>query len=284
VTFQLPPVHTVFLAAKLEHKPNRAGRHELDRALTRLENAYPWSAAGLITFVAYGLPYFNRLDPALVDSHMPRLLADPTRWVLEEAAPSPKDVVPGNGITKLRYDVPVVIEDNDVLLTIRGDNADFLKDALAWLQELITRSSIGQRTREHAARHRPRVSDRARCAERPHRRSLVRRGDFANPAPALNTESAFVNPSQVRFTSPPGRRGLPGKPRPWWHGQHTDSHPVRRGGRPVDQAVTAVTGPRRPERYAEGFPLAGSVVLVGATVLGVRDQPPERRKAESHRE
>jgi hypothetical protein len=41
VTFQLPPVHTVFLTAELEHKPNRAGRHELDRALTRLENAYP---------------------------------------------------------------------------------------------------------------------------------------------------------------------------------------------------------------------------------------------------
>jgi hypothetical protein len=100
VTFRLPPVHTVFLTAKLEDKPNRAGRHELDRALTRLENAYPWSAAGLITFVAYGLPYFNRLEPAPVDSHMPRLVSDPTRWVLEEAVPSPKDVVPGNGITK----------------------------------------------------------------------------------------------------------------------------------------------------------------------------------------
>jgi hypothetical protein len=134
VTFQMPPVHTVFLTARLRHKPTRTGRHELDRALTKLENAYPWSAAGLITFVAYGLPYFARLDPTLVGSHMPRLVSDPTRWVLEEAVPSPKDVVPGNGVTKLRYDVPVVIEDNDLLLTIRSDNAEFLKDALAWLR------------------------------------------------------------------------------------------------------------------------------------------------------
>jgi hypothetical protein len=133
VTFQMPPVHTVYLTAKLTHHPNKAGRQVLTRALNQLEKAYPWSAAGLITFVAYGLPYFNRLDQDLVASMMPRLVSDNTRWALEEAVPSPKDVVAGNGITKLRYNVPVVIEGNDLLMMLRSDNAAFLQDATQWL-------------------------------------------------------------------------------------------------------------------------------------------------------
>ena len=37
------------------------------------------------------------------------------------------------GVTKLRYPVPVVIESNDMLLTLRSDHAPVLSDALAWL-------------------------------------------------------------------------------------------------------------------------------------------------------
>jgi hypothetical protein len=133
ITYQMPPVHTVFLTAQLKRTPTKADRTELKRALTKLENAYPWGAEGLVTYAAYGVPYFNRLDPDLVASHMPHLLSDPTRYALEEAVPSPKDIVGGNGITKLRYPVPVVIEDNDLLLTLRSDNANFLQDALKWL-------------------------------------------------------------------------------------------------------------------------------------------------------
>ena len=48
--------------------------------------------------------------------------------------PGPTDVSPGHpGSTKLRYHVPVVIESNDMLLTLRSDHAPFLSDALAWL-------------------------------------------------------------------------------------------------------------------------------------------------------
>jgi hypothetical protein len=65
---------------------------------------------------------------------MPKLASDPTRWALEEAVPSPKDVVAGNGITKLRYNVPVAIEDNDMLLVLRSDMSAFLQDAVAWLR------------------------------------------------------------------------------------------------------------------------------------------------------
>ncbi|HEX3649934.1 MAG TPA: hypothetical protein VHV49_16020 [Pseudonocardiaceae bacterium] len=133
ITFQMPPVNTVFLTAALRRAPDLGGQQVIKRALNKLENAYPWSAAGLITFVSYGLPYFQRLDPTIVAAHMPRLASDQTRWVLEEAVPSPKDVVAGNGITKLRYPVPVAIEDNDLVFTIRSDNPAFLHDAVAWL-------------------------------------------------------------------------------------------------------------------------------------------------------
>lgn len=133
ITYQMPPVHTVFLTAKLTHHPNKAGKAVLTRALNQLENNYPWSAAGLVTFVSYGLPYFNRFDPAIVEPQMPKLAGDPTRWALEEAVPSPKDVVAGNGITKLRYNVPVAVEDNDLLIVLRSDMPAFLQDAVQWL-------------------------------------------------------------------------------------------------------------------------------------------------------
>jgi hypothetical protein len=134
VEFRMPPVQTVFLTAKLSRTPTAADQQELQRALNQLESNYPWSAAGLLTLISYGLPYFNRFDPAVVASVMPRLASDPTRWVLEEAVPAPTDVAPSTGITKLRFNVPVAIEDNDLLLTIRSDNEQFLTDAIAWLR------------------------------------------------------------------------------------------------------------------------------------------------------
>jgi hypothetical protein len=133
VTFQMPPVNTIFLTFRLQRAPTAADQQALKRALNKLEAAYPWSASGLITLVAYGLPYFRRLDQTIVAAHMPRLASDPNRWVLEEAVPSPKDIVAGNGVTKLRYPVPVAIEDNDIVLTIRSDNPAFLHDAGEWL-------------------------------------------------------------------------------------------------------------------------------------------------------
>src|SRR5579859_241459 len=89
VEFQMPPVHTVFLTASLHRTPTAADQAELDRVLAALERYYPWGAANLLTFVAYGLPYFARLPGGvkgkLVASHMPRLASDTSRYVLEEA-------------------------------------------------------------------------------------------------------------------------------------------------------------------------------------------------------
>ena len=138
VRFQMPPVHTMFLTAVLERRPTRADQAEMNRALGVLERFYPWGAAHLVTFVAYGLPYFGRLPGGpqgrLVSRHMPRLLSDTSRYVLEEAEPGPTDVSPANpGISKLRYNVDVAIERNDMLFTLRGDDPKILADALAWL-------------------------------------------------------------------------------------------------------------------------------------------------------
>jgi hypothetical protein len=54
--------------------------------------------------------------------------------VLEEAVASPTDVSPANpGITKLNFNVPVRIESNDVLLTLRSDSQAIVQDAIAWI-------------------------------------------------------------------------------------------------------------------------------------------------------
>jgi len=137
VQFQMPPVHTVFLTAALERTPNRADQAEMNRALTILEQAYPWGATHLVTFVAYGLPYFDRLpggrNGGLVAGHMPRLASDASRYVVEEAQPGPTDVSPANPtISKFRYNVDVRIERNDMLFTLRGDNPGIVSDVLAW--------------------------------------------------------------------------------------------------------------------------------------------------------
>jgi hypothetical protein len=135
---QLPPVHSVFVTATLSRTPTTADQQNLSSALTALESAYQFAAAGILTFISYGIPYFNRLPGglagALVSSHMPRLASDSSRFALEEAVPSPTDVSPANpGITKQTFNVPVKIESNDLLITLRSDNSTIISDVLGWL-------------------------------------------------------------------------------------------------------------------------------------------------------
>jgi hypothetical protein len=133
VPMQMPPVHTLFLTGQLVRRPTVTDQADLDRALNALETAYPWSAAGLITFISYGVPYFDRLNQTVVTANMPNLLSDPTRPVLEEAQPAASDLYPGSRAKKLRYSVPVTIENNDVVFMLRSDNADFVQDAANFL-------------------------------------------------------------------------------------------------------------------------------------------------------
>src|SRR5262245_8958953 len=134
VLVALPPVFTLFATATLMSRPSREDQEELAQALDRIEEAYQFSPAGVFTFVSYGLPYFARFPSKLFAAKVPRLLLDETRFALEEAVPSPTDVSPANpGITKQRFNVPVVIEANELLFTIRSDNTANVNDVLAFL-------------------------------------------------------------------------------------------------------------------------------------------------------
>jgi hypothetical protein len=129
-----PPVFTLFATATLDRRPSREDQRELARALDEVERAYQFSPQGVFAFVAYGLPYFSRFPSKLFDAKVPRLLSDETRFALEEAVPSPTDVSPANpGIKKVRFNVPVMIEANDLLFTLRSDHVGNLWDVLAFL-------------------------------------------------------------------------------------------------------------------------------------------------------
>ncbi|HEX4704564.1 MAG TPA: hypothetical protein VH352_20725 [Pseudonocardiaceae bacterium] len=137
VVVRFGPINTTFLTAKLTRNPTTQDQQSLSSAMNALEFNYPFSAGGIFTFISYGIPYFNRLPGglkgSLVSNHMPRLTSNNARFALEEAVPSPTDVSPSNPtIVKQRYNVPVAIENNDVLITIRGDDSSYVADVVNW--------------------------------------------------------------------------------------------------------------------------------------------------------
>jgi len=144
VTAQFGPVYTLFLPAKLNRAPTKADQATLANALNTIEASYPASPSGLlIGSVSYGLPYFNRLPQALVRANMPHLSSNPNRFVLEEATPMPTDVVGGlvggpnapiPGVTKDRFNINVVIENNDLVFQFRSDSTANLAAVPLWLQ------------------------------------------------------------------------------------------------------------------------------------------------------
>jgi hypothetical protein len=141
VLVRFGPIFTTFTPVRLSRTPSRSDQAALANALNTIEAVYPFSPQGVFTFLGYGVPYFNRLpggmNGALVSRFMPRLLSDPNRFALEEAVPSPTDVLPGTtdpDRTKKTFNVPVTIEHNDLLLTLRSDSLRTLVDILGWLQ------------------------------------------------------------------------------------------------------------------------------------------------------
>ncbi len=138
IPFRFGPVFTVFLTAQLTRTPGNGDRQDLSSALNTIEQVFPFSPSGIFTFIAYGLPYFRKLPGgltgSLVASHMPRLLSDNSRYVLEEAVPSPTDVSSQNpSISKATFNVPVRIENNDVVFTFRSDSLNIINDVVNWL-------------------------------------------------------------------------------------------------------------------------------------------------------
>jgi hypothetical protein len=134
VNVRFGPVFVLFVPLRLNRTPTRNDQNVLNAALNTIEANYPFSPSGVIVHIAYGVPYFNRLNQTDVAANMPRLLSNNSRFALEEAVPSPTDVVPGNGITKATFNVPVVIERNDVVIMLRSDSTNVTGDVLAWLQ------------------------------------------------------------------------------------------------------------------------------------------------------
>ncbi|MBA2284281.1 MAG: hypothetical protein H0W02_02235, partial [Ktedonobacteraceae bacterium] len=126
--------YTFLAPAVLTRNPAKRDQQVLADALNTIEANYSFSPSGIFTFVSYGLPYFNRLPSSLVASHMPLRNDGSRQPVLEEAVPSPTDVSPLNpGISKLRFNVPVRIETNDVLFTLRSDSLANITEVSAWL-------------------------------------------------------------------------------------------------------------------------------------------------------
>jgi hypothetical protein len=137
------PVYTLFVTITLARTPSIADQATLTQALARVEQAYPFSPSGVFMTVAYGIPYLEGLpggfSGSLVSAHMPHLAAEPQRAALEEAVPGPTDVSPQNpGVSKQRFNIPVQIESNDMLLTLRSDSSEILDDVLSWLTEADT--------------------------------------------------------------------------------------------------------------------------------------------------
>lgn len=133
--FHFGPVFTLFVTARLTRTPTKQDQRVLSDALNAIEETYAFNPSGVFVFTAYGLPYFNRLPSKLVADHMPRLTAHPNRFVLEEAVPSPTDVSSKNPkIKKKTFHIPVVIEGNDVLFSMRSDNMINLFEILGWFK------------------------------------------------------------------------------------------------------------------------------------------------------
>ena len=132
VTAQFGVTFTLFLPAKLTRTPTKADQATLANALNTIEASYPASPSGLlIGSVSYGMPYFNRLPRNLFTANVPHLLSNTSRFAFEEAVPSPTDVVGGfvggpnapiPGVTKDRFNINVVIENNDVLFQFKSDS------------------------------------------------------------------------------------------------------------------------------------------------------------------
>ena len=127
-------IYTYLSPAKLTRNPTKQDQQVLANALATIEANYAFSPSGVFTFIAYGLPYFNRLPHSLVASRVPLRNDGSGKSVLEEAVASPTDVSSLNpGISKLTFNVPVQIETNDVLFTLRSDSLSNITDVSAWL-------------------------------------------------------------------------------------------------------------------------------------------------------
>lgn len=206
VLVRFGPVYTLFITAKLMRAPSRADQAALAGVLDEIERIYPFTPSGVFTIVAYGLPYFARLPPAVVDQHMPRLRADGARRALEEAAPGPTDVTDSpSSVIKRAFNFPVRIEDNDLLFSLRSDSTHVLSAVVARIEKLSFLKITSRRTMFQQIGLPRKVADAHRLpyAHMIHPRSPMWMGfadqqvDASGPAPIVSFQG---NPS-ARLTT-----------------------------------------------------------------------------------
>jgi hypothetical protein len=131
----MPPVHTTFVTARLARTPSRTDISRMENALRAIEASYPYSPGGVFTHVSYSDNYFARLPSSLVSAAMPRTLSG-NQPVLKRAVAGPTDVAPGAHVMTLRrpeFNVPLVLENNDILFTVRSDDPSFVSDVVRFL-------------------------------------------------------------------------------------------------------------------------------------------------------
>jgi len=151
VTAQFPPTYAMFLPAKLNRTPTAADQTTLANALNEIEASYPASPSGLLIFsVNYGVPYFNRLPQSVVSANMPT--ANTGGPVLVEATPMPTDVVDGlvggpgaliPNVVKERFNVNVVIENNDMFFHFQSDSMVNLAAIPLWFAGSNNLNGVG---------------------------------------------------------------------------------------------------------------------------------------------
>jgi hypothetical protein len=135
VPIALPPVHTAFVTARLDRRPSAADQIRLENDLRIVEAAYPCSPSGVFTHVSYSDNYFAKFPSLLVAATVPRTTSG-GQPVLKRAVPGPTDVASGNRTLELRrpeFTVPVRMESNDLVFTVRGDNPAIVSDVVSWL-------------------------------------------------------------------------------------------------------------------------------------------------------
>ena len=139
VRVRLAPVYTTFATFALTRTPTQADQATLARALASIEASYRVQPERRVhdgRLRRFPTSNGSRAGwPARsCRKHMPRLLSEPQAYALEEAVPGPTDVSPENPeVSKLRFDIPVQIESNDMLVTLRSDSTEIIDDVLAWL-------------------------------------------------------------------------------------------------------------------------------------------------------
>jgi len=144
VQVQFGPVFTAFITARLTRTPTTTDQAIFRNALATIEQFYPWSPSGIFTLVSYSVDYFNRLGGfgagTRPNRFVPRLRSNTSRFVLERSVASPTDVVRRadgsifNNRAMRRFIVPLTLENNEVLITMRSDSTNIINDVFGWLQ------------------------------------------------------------------------------------------------------------------------------------------------------